>query len=183
MHRNEEDVTTKLQRIAAKASNDKGCQFTSLFHLMNICCETPEDSDFTSIQTRIKNHLKQQKNKSKVKKDKDVDIGKILTPFIGNEHLSKQQTAGIQFSETDYFTLVDVTGRLIREDKRGYIPAELQPILRRLGINSENWLDSVQHFGRKYHVASGSVEKLQQMSAKLEQCWMQGLKTSQLLYA
>jgi len=35
MHRNEDHVITKLQRIAEKASNDKQCQFTSLFHLMN----------------------------------------------------------------------------------------------------------------------------------------------------
>ncbi len=35
MHRNEESVSTKLQRIAIKASKDKRCQFTSLFHLMN----------------------------------------------------------------------------------------------------------------------------------------------------
>ncbi len=35
MHRNEENVQTKLHRIALKASKDKGCQFTSLFHLMN----------------------------------------------------------------------------------------------------------------------------------------------------
>ncbi len=35
MHRNDETVQTKLQRIALKASKDKHCQFTSLFHLMN----------------------------------------------------------------------------------------------------------------------------------------------------
>ena len=35
MRSNEETVQTKLQRIAKKASNDKRCQFTSLFHLMN----------------------------------------------------------------------------------------------------------------------------------------------------
>ena len=35
MHSNEEGVATKLQRIAEKASRDKGCCFTSLFHLMN----------------------------------------------------------------------------------------------------------------------------------------------------
>jgi len=32
---NEESVQTKLQRIALKASKDKDCQFTSLFHLIN----------------------------------------------------------------------------------------------------------------------------------------------------
>ena len=35
MHSNDESVQTKLQRIATKASKDKRCQFTSLFHLMN----------------------------------------------------------------------------------------------------------------------------------------------------
>jgi len=35
MHRNDVSVETKLQRIADKASKDKGCVFTSLFHLMN----------------------------------------------------------------------------------------------------------------------------------------------------
>ena len=35
MYRNEESVNTKLQRIAERASRDKHCQFTSLFHLMN----------------------------------------------------------------------------------------------------------------------------------------------------
>ena len=35
MHSNEESVETKLHRIALKASKDKDCQFTSLFHLMN----------------------------------------------------------------------------------------------------------------------------------------------------
>lgn len=35
MHSNEENVITKLHRIAEKASKDKRCQFTSLFHLMN----------------------------------------------------------------------------------------------------------------------------------------------------
>lgn len=36
MHSNEESVETKLQRIAEKASSDPTCQFTSLFHLMNV---------------------------------------------------------------------------------------------------------------------------------------------------
>jgi len=35
MPSNEESVSTKLQRIAEKASADKDCQFTSLYHLMN----------------------------------------------------------------------------------------------------------------------------------------------------
>lgn len=36
MHSNEENVETKLQRIAEKARSDSRFQFTSLFHLMNV---------------------------------------------------------------------------------------------------------------------------------------------------
>jgi group II intron reverse transcriptase/maturase len=35
MHSNEESVSTKLDRIAKKASTDMDCQFTCLYHLMN----------------------------------------------------------------------------------------------------------------------------------------------------
>jgi RNA-directed DNA polymerase len=35
VHRNREPVGTKLLRIAEKARQDRGCRFTSLFHLMN----------------------------------------------------------------------------------------------------------------------------------------------------
>ncbi len=35
MHRNREPVGTKLLRIAEKARQDRGCKFTSLFHLVN----------------------------------------------------------------------------------------------------------------------------------------------------
>jgi len=36
VHSNEENVETKLQRIAEKARSDSRFQFTSLFHLMNV---------------------------------------------------------------------------------------------------------------------------------------------------
>ena len=36
MHSNEDNVETKLQRIAEKAVSDPTFQFTSLFHLMNV---------------------------------------------------------------------------------------------------------------------------------------------------
>ena len=41
----------------------------------------------------------------------------------------------------EYLTLVDGTGRIIRNGKRGAIPAELAPILARLDLDIERWLD------------------------------------------
>ena len=67
---------------------------------------TPEQSDFTSIQLRIKAAIKGEQPSS-------------LLPFTGNEH--QQKPTGIRFSLQDYLTLVDETGRILRDDKRGAI--------------------------------------------------------------
>jgi hypothetical protein len=41
-----------------------------------------------------------------------------------------------------YLGLVDLTGRIVRENKRGSIAKILAPILRRLHIEKEQWLES-----------------------------------------
>ena len=48
----------------------------------------------------------------------------------------------------DYLRILDWTGRQVRSDKRGSIPEELRPILQRLGVRGESWIDRVQDFGR-----------------------------------
>jgi len=152
--------------------------------------ETLEDSDYTAIQARIMDYAKNKGTNTPLTTEKEnsqttkkLNLLASLTPFIGDESLAKQDTSDIFFSQEDYFQLADVTGRLIREDKRGFIPPEIRPILSKLGVNPSHWVESVQHYGRKYFLVSGSVEKLQQMSDKLGQAWMQGVKSSQLLYS
>lgn len=44
----------------------------------------------------------------------------------------------------EYLTLVDATGRLLREGKRGRIPAGLLPILKRLDLDLTAWLATMQ---------------------------------------
>ena len=44
---------------------------------------------------------------------------------------------------TEYFDLVDKSGRFLRSDKRGAIDADLAPILLRIGANPEAWIDTV----------------------------------------
>ena len=41
-----------------------------------------------------------------------------------------------------YLSLLDLLGRVIRAGKRGYIPADLPPILQRLGLEPQTWLAS-----------------------------------------
>jgi hypothetical protein len=61
-----------------------------------------------------------------------------------------QEQSGILFSLKDYLQLVDTTGRMIRTDKRGAIIINLPPILERLTINRQQWLQQSQQFEKLY---------------------------------
>ena len=50
-----------------------------------------------------------------------------------------QTRSGIHFAYQDYLELIDWTGRIIRQGKRGYIHHTLPAILNRLQISSEQW--------------------------------------------
>lgn len=51
-------------------------------------------------------------------------------------------------SVDDYLELVDATGRIIRNDKRGCIPDHLLPILQRLDLGLQSWLALMASHGR-----------------------------------
>ncbi|GIU20860.1 MULTISPECIES: transposase [unclassified Shewanella] len=107
--------------------------------------KTPEKSDYTSLQLRVNAALK---GKQPAK----------LLPFIGNER--QHQTKGINFSLQDYLTLVDETGRMIRDDKRGAISPSTEKILNRLNIPCDNWIKVTTEFGKLFHGPVGSLQEL-----------------------
>ncbi len=114
---------------------------------------TPEQSDYTSIQQRTKAALKGEQPKA-------------LLPFIGNERAN--QPKGIAFSLKDYLELVDDTGRVIRDDKRGAIKVSSSKILNRLNINQVNWLKLATEFGQLFHGPVGSLQELTQYCEHLQ---------------
>src|SRR5262249_16769409 len=59
-----------------------------------------------------------------------------------------------------YLNLLDWTGRQLREGKRGVIPEGLAPILERLRIRSESWLDLIEHFESLFTSFVGHVNEL-----------------------
>jgi len=110
---------------------------------------TPEQSSFTSIQLRIKAAIKGQQPKA-------------LLPFKGNAH--QQKKTGIPFNLKDYLTLVDETGRIILEDKRGAIKLKTANILARLHISEESWLKLTMDFECIFTGAVGTAEHLCEFS-------------------
>ena len=82
-----------------------------------------------------------------------------------------------------YLELLDWTGRQTRPDKRGQIPGELLPILQRLRLSTETWVETVLNFGRWFHLAAGRVESLTAEAARRGRRWLQGVSHSRAAFA
>jgi len=70
-----------------------------------------------------------------------------------------------RLGERMYLRLVDLTGRQIRENKRGYISSEVTPIVEALDIDAEAWVENVENYGKLFYRVAGKVDELIQ-SAK-----------------
>ena len=153
------------------------------------------DSDFTSIQQRLYEYVKhksvntgaekqlsaniirQRKIRSELKLDKLSEAP--LMPFDGSSHTDLP--IALPFTREDYFELVDTTGRTIREDKRGFIPAEVPAIIKRLGLKPDIWLDQVKNFSRRYGACAGCVARMESYSESTGRRWSKGVATAKRL--
>ena len=155
------------------------------------------ESNFTSVQDRLYEFSKRKSTKtlSEARVEKRVlqqrDIKKSLglekqpeaplMPFDGSSH--KDIHAALPFTREDYFDLVDKTGRIIREDKRGFIPAELPPIIVEFGINPDKWIEHVKHFGRRYASYAGSRDNIVNFAALFDRVGGKGKGLAAEAYA
>ncbi|MDO6428809.1 transposase [Thalassotalea sp. 1_MG-2023] len=124
--------------------------------------ETPETSDFTSVQNRIIT-LANAKNSQQAQPSK-------LLPFIGYQSHCKKQK-GLPFMLIDYFELVEWTGRCIREDKRGAVPAHIKPLFERFHVNEQDWLKTIKEFNRHFIHAAGSYENMTKWAISTHRKW------------
>jgi hypothetical protein len=75
---------------------------------------------------------------------------------------------GLPLRLTDYFELVDWTGRAILENKRGFIPEQQPPILERLQIDPKHWLYMAQHFESRFKGLGGASYSLKKACQRLK---------------
>ncbi|MBL1277925.1 MAG: transposase [Ectothiorhodospiraceae bacterium] len=121
--------------------------------------KTPEASAHTSIQKRLKKAQKSAQPNHPQQQEKQLLI------FAGNP--KEDMPKGLPFRLTDYLELVDWTGRILRDDKRGAIPEITPPILNRLNIEAKHWVYLTKNFESPFKGLIGSVEKLKRVCEKL----------------
>lgn len=124
--------------------------------------KTPEVSDFTSIQERLFAFATKQ---GKAKQPSN------LKRFSTN---TLKDPKRISFKLKDYFQLVDWTGRILRVENRGSIPDSCPPILQRLELSPDKWLDHMRGAQTEKDIALGRLDKVK---AYINNCgfkWLRG---------
>ena len=174
--------------------------------------ETPEDSDFTSIQERIRAWGKEMAKTDSHPRGMTVPAmhsGSIETctplpkqaghvPQANLDSFSVltrpkeawlcpiQSEPGrrgiLEMTTAEYIDLVDRSGRMMRPGKRGAIDPELEPILLRIGAKPDAWLDTVSRFGPKFRLAAGLASSLRSFAERLGRRWFQGAATARIAF-
>jgi REP element-mobilizing transposase RayT len=122
---------------------------------------TPEHSDYTSIQERIRQPQDHR-----------------LYPFAeGGDH-----DQGLPFGLKDYLELVDWAGRQIRRDKKGSIPIATPPILQRLAMDSTLVLDFLKTKPDIPVRALGTPAQLRSMARSVGLKFLRGVSLGKRLY-
>ena len=135
----------------------------------------PEESDFTSIQARIL----QYKKKSKVSKSSQ----QLTVPLKPLRSQGVKTKEAISFLLTNYFQLIDWTGRIIREGKQGYIDGTVPDILKRLQVNPHAWLKFMQPEGNRFRRVAGRLLSIKKYGEILGKQWLHGVAMSQQLFS
>ncbi|MCG6938223.1 MAG: transposase [Gammaproteobacteria bacterium] len=178
----EDQVTGRFweSRFSSQALLDEkalmaGMVYVELNPIRAKMAETPEQSDYTSIKRRITQALKVN-NPEAIGQQPET-----LFPFAG--YPGADMPEGIPFSLSDYLELVDWTGRIIREDKRGYIPEQVPPILQRLTIDTRHWLYLTRHFELPFKNLVGAAFRVRKVCEQAGQHWAQGIKQCERLFS
>ena len=155
--------------------------------------DTPEKSDFTSIQQRIRKQTKRKRPTTQATLKKKFNFRSSNTSrtiTVHTEHLPlapfktrhNDHKDPLPFHLSDYLELVDWSGRAIREDKRGFIADTAPPILNRLNIDHTQWCEYHQRKGPRFSQAVGHLTQLREYARRCGKQWIAGLRASERLF-
>jgi REP element-mobilizing transposase RayT len=133
---------------------------------------TPEESDFTSIQERIRAWGR--------KAAETMDGGETWLCPITSEGGGR---GILPMTASEYIDLVDKSGRVIRSDKRGAIEADLEPILQRMGVNPEKWTETISEFRERFSLVAGLLSNLRAFAEQLGRRWFKGVGAARTSFA
>jgi hypothetical protein len=126
---------------------------------------TPEDSAHTSIQGRIRRLCGKRAS----------PLARALAPLCTDRQAGAATC--LPFALHDYLELVDWTGRALRADRPGAIPARQPGILARLGLQARHWVAHLTSLSRQPRIALGARRRLRLFAEHIGQHWVWGCGT------
>lgn len=131
--------------------------------------ETPEQSEYTSIKARLEGNGNLTTVTDAVSRMfARGELNHFTIPTRPLLHFcdeaepfpSTNKAAGaLPMRQMEYLKLVDSTGRLLVRGKRGSIDPALEPILTRLGLSAEQWIQTSSAFRQHYRNGSLRVKQ------------------------
>ena len=135
------------------------------------------ESDFTSVQQRLFEIARRIRDPDTVS-DRAVPP---LVPFVDAERFERRTE--LPFNLQDYLDLVDLSGRVGRADKRGFIDAETPHLLQTLGILPDEWLKTVTQMRSRFELFIGAPHRLRHIAERHGWRWVRGMAAARRLYA
>jgi REP element-mobilizing transposase RayT len=135
---------------------------------------TPEESKFTSAYWQIET-LKFLAKFPNADPAKRPDAFLAPVQITCDEACKTNSSTGcrasdmgfLEMSSAEYLILLDLMGRIVREDKVGSIPAELPPIFERLKIDFEAIVELVKGYEVLFKSFVGTTESIQAKTREL----------------
>ena len=149
------------------------------------CSEKLSATAVTSIQQRI---AQWQAAKGQVQAAlAEVETESLETAIVSlmpfSEAAESTDTPAIPHTCADYLDLVDWSGRAISPGKRGAIPEDLPPILQRLRLRPEKYLDYVGKRQRAFPNVLGAVEGIKRCTAHFGNTFLKGQTAAAALFS
>jgi len=176
----------KSQALLDRAALVAAMAYVDLNPIRAGMATTPEESDYTSVQQRILERdpriaERQPQAIERLPEDLQAAIGKLL-PFADQQPEDPERA--IPYEIGDYLELVDGSGRAVIEDKRGYIPDNLPPILDRLNINPEHYIRFINRSDKnRFGNFIGPRQALRELAERFGKTFLKGQSAAAALFS
>jgi len=124
---------------------------------------TPEQSNFTSVQDRIRQR---------------IPLDEPLLPVFG----SQDSPSEAPLSVGEYLNLVDWSGRAVASGKPGKIPRALPGIFQRLDLQPEGYVRFVSQSNSRVCIWFGPAESIRTVAARLNRKFLRGRSLRESLF-
>lgn len=148
---------------------------------------TPEESRYTSAFDRIASRKSSAGDggptvSAQLQSAPDGWLGE-LTTVVDTDYQTRSRSGRrasdkglFELTLDQYLELLDWTGRQLRGGKSEVIPNHLAPILQRLKIRGDRWLDLITNFDRWFSHFVGHIDRLRDAASRSGRLWVRGVR-------